>query len=91
MLRTEILDQDPLKKLKCSRFRMTGHWRKRGLLGKDTRGTDVDTTNSVLVRYYGLRKIHKKTYPLRLVISTINTPTRLLEQNFNILKNSLLK
>ena len=29
---------------------------------------------------------------MRLVISTINTPTRLLEQNFNmILKNSLPK
>ena len=31
----EILDQDPLKKLKTSSFRMADNWRKRGLLGKD--------------------------------------------------------
>ena len=36
--------------------------------------------------------MHKKNYPLRLVISTINTSTRFLEQNFNMtLKNSLSK
>ena len=56
-------------------------WRKRGPLGKDTRRRDIDTTNTVLARCYGLRKIHKENYPLRLIISTINTPTRFLEQN----------
>ena len=45
-----------------------------------------------MTRCYGLRKIHKENYPLRLVVSTINTPTRILEENFNmILKNSLSK
>ena len=34
---SEILDQDPLKKLKSSNFRMADNWRKKGLLGKDTR------------------------------------------------------
>ena len=88
----KILDQDPLIKLKRSSFRMADNWRKRGLLGKDTRWRDIDTTNIVLARCYGMIKIHKDNYPLRLVISTINTPTRFLEQNFNIiLKNSLPK
>ena len=88
----EMLDQDPLKKLKSSSFRMADNWRKRGLLGEDTRWRDIDTTNTVLARCYGLRKIHKENYPLRLVVSTINTPTRFLEQNFNTtLKNSLSK
>ena len=43
-----------------------------------------------MARCYGLGKIYKKNYPLRAVISTNNTPTRILEQDFNmILKNSL--
>ena len=33
----EVLDQDPLEKLKSSSFRMADNWRKKGLLGKDTR------------------------------------------------------
>ena len=86
----EILDQDPLRKLKSSSFRIADNWRRKGPLGKDIRLRDIDTTNSVLARCYGLRKIHKENYPLRLVVSTINTPTRLLEQNLNIiLENSL--
>lgn len=84
------LDQNPLKKLKNSSFRMLDNWRKKGLLGKDIRWKDIDTTNTVLARCYGLRKIHKENYPLRLVISTINSPTKFLEKNFNlILKDSL--
>ena len=55
----EILDQDPLKKIKSSSFRMVDNWRKRGLLGKDTRWRNIDTTNTVFTRCYGLRKIHK--------------------------------
>ena len=88
----EVLDQDPLNKLKSSSFRMVDNWRKKGLLGKDTRWRDIDTTNTVLARCYGLRKIQKEKYSLRLVVWTINTPTRFLEKNFNmILKNSLSK
>ena len=71
---------------------MADNWRKKGLLGKDTRWRDIDTTNTVLAKCYGLRKIHKENYPLRLVISTINSPTRFIGQNFNmILNNSLSK
>ena len=88
----EVLDKDPLKKLRNSSFRMADNWRKKGLLGKEARWRNIDTTNTVLARCHGLRKIHKENYPLRLVISTINTPTRFLEENFNmILKNSLSK
>ena len=71
---------------------MAGNWMKKGLLGKDTRWRDIDTTNTVLAGCYGLRKIHKENYPLGLVVSTIDTPTRFLEEYFNmILKNSLTK
>ena len=88
----KILDQDPLKKLKSSSFGMADNWRKRGLLGEDTRWRDIDAANTVSAGCYGLRKIHKENYPLRLVISTINTPTRFLEPNFNmLLKESLSK
>ena len=52
------------------------NWRKKGLLGKDTIWRDIDTSNTVLARCYGLRKFHKENYPLRLVISIINTATR---------------
>ena len=88
----ETLDQDPLKKLNSSSFKMADNWRRKGLLGKNTGWRDIVTTNTVMARCYGLRKIHKGNNLLRVVISTINTPTRLLEQNFNmILKNSLSK
>ena len=61
-------------------------------MGKDTRWKDIDTTNTLLARCNGLRKIYKESYPLKQVVSTINTPTRFLKQNFNmILKNSLSK
>ena len=69
---------------------MADNWRKKGLLGKDTIWRDIDTTNTLLARCYGLRKILRENYSLRLVVSTIYTSTRFLEQNFNtILKNSL--
>ena len=42
---------------------------------------EIYTTNTVLARCYGLRKIHKEDYSLRLVISTINIPNRFLEHN----------
>ena len=67
----EILDQDTLKKLKSSSFRMADDWKKKGLLGKDTIWKDIDTTNTVLARCFGLRRIHKKNYPLRLVVQFI--------------------
>ena len=71
---------------------MADNWKKKGLSGKGTRWRDIDTTNTVLARCYRLRKIHKENYPLRLVVWTINKPTRFLEENFNmILKNSLSK
>ena len=73
---------------------MADNWRRRGLLGKDTRWRDIDTTNTVLARRYRLRKIHKENYPLRPVTSTINTPTRFIGQNCNtcmILTNLLSK
>ena len=42
--------------------------------------------------YIKKRKIHKKNYSFRPVISTIRTPNRFLQQNFNmVLKNSLSK
>ena len=46
----EILDQDPLKKLKSSSFRMADNWRKRELLGKDTRWRDVDHNISLQLK-----------------------------------------
>ena len=42
------LNENTLKKLKNSSFRILDNWRKKGLLGKDIRWKDIDTTNSVL-------------------------------------------
>ena len=50
---------------------MVDNWRKKGLLRKDTRWRDIDTTNTVLARCYGLRTIHKENYPLRLVFFVV--------------------
>ena len=46
----EILDQNPLEKLKSRSFRMVDNWKKEGLLTKDTRWRDIDTTNTALTR-----------------------------------------
>lgn len=86
----ELIHEEPLKQLKRNTFKMLDNWRKKGLLGKDIRWTDINTEDTVLARCYGLRKIHKDGCPLRIVISTINTPTKFLEQNFNlILRDSI--
>ena len=71
------MDQDPLKTLKSSSFRLADNWRKRGLLGKDTRWRDIDTTNTVLdfIRNSTKFKFNGKFYkqkfstPIRSVIS----------------------
>ena len=57
---------------------MADNWKKKGLLGKDTRWRDIDTTNTVFARCYGLKKNHKENYPLRLVVSTINTSSQII-------------
>ena len=68
---------------------MAENWKKKGLLEKDTRWGDVDTTNTVFAGCYNLKKIHKENYPLRLFNSTNNTPTRSLEQNLNMTQKKL--
>ena len=37
-------------------------------------------TNATLAKAYGLPKIHKKEYPLRPIISSVNSPTHFLAQ-----------
>ena len=49
-------------------------------------------TNTTLAKAYGLPKIHKKEYPLRPIIYSLNSPTHFLGQTlYNDLKNSIKK
>ena len=64
---------------------------EKGLLG-NVRRKDIlnDCTN--IARFYGLPKIHKINYPLRLVVSSINSPTIYLAKFLNnILTKALPK
>ena len=59
-------------------------------LGKNVTKKDISINNTILPRIYGLPKIHKQTFPLRPVVSLINTPTYYMSKLFEkILRKSL--
>ena len=50
------------------------------------------TTDEVIPRAYGLTKIHKQNYPLRIIVSSLNSPLYNLSLFLhNIIKDSILE
>ena len=69
-----LINDDPTLKLKKLTQKILNDWRQRRFLGKDVKKHEINNDNSNLARAYGLPKIHKKNYPLRIIVSGINSP-----------------
>ena len=83
----EKIDSDPLPKLQKTIIKKLDEWRKLIFLGQKIERKYLITSNSNLARMYGLPKVHKANYPLRPVVSYINTPSYFMAKYFkNILK-----
>ena len=69
------IETDPLKELQKSTFKLTDNWRLKCYLGNNIKRKEIITANTNLARIYGSPKIDKINYPLRPVVSCINTTT----------------
>ena len=75
-----LINDDPTLKLKKLTQKILNDWRQKGYLGKDVKKHEINNDNSNLARAYGLPKIHKEYYPLRIIVSAINSPTCILSK-----------
>ena len=85
------INRNPLRKTtdKCNDF--LKRWKKSGYINETTSFSLLNTDGN-LPRAYGLPKIHKANYPLRIIISSIDSPTYFLAKFIsNILSKSLTK
>jgi len=68
-----VIKKDPIKKLFSSMKSLLSGWLKNEYI--DIRlYRKMLTTDGVLPRAYGLPKLHKKDYPLRVIISSLKSP-----------------
>ena len=51
---------------------MLSRWKGKGLI--DLTYRKLRTTDGIIPRAYGLTKIHKQNYPLRIIVSSLNSP-----------------
>jgi len=66
-------NKDPIKKLSNNIRNMLASWKKREYI--DTRlYKKLLITDGTLPRAYGLPKLHKEGFPLRVIISSLNSP-----------------
>lgn len=68
-----ILKKDPTKKLIRDLHDLLARWKKLEYI-TDLTYRRPNCTDGVLPRAYGLPKIHKPDCPLRIIVSSINTP-----------------
>lgn len=68
-----IVERDPINKILSSLRELLNRWRKKGFISISTAKRLVHS-NGILPRAYGLPKIHKNNVPLRIIISSINSP-----------------
>ena len=76
------VNYNPLKLMKKDTCKLLENWRIKGFSGKNLTKKDISINNIILPRIYGLPKIHKQNFPLRPVVSLINTPTYYICQSF---------
>ena len=74
----KLLEKKPLKKLQDNTYVILKSLNDNEFLKYKHHNNQLTLTSTVLARYYGLPKIHKKGVPLRPIISLINSPTYLL-------------
>ena len=74
-----IVKKDPTRKITDQLRNMLKQWRNNNYI-TDRTYKMLMTNDGNLARAYGVPKIHKKGYPYRIIISTINSPINKLAQ-----------
>jgi len=69
----EIVKNDPSKKLISSLISLISYWKKQNFIDNRTY-KKIYCSDGPLPRAYGLPKIHKPGNPLRIIVSSINSP-----------------
>ncbi|XP_071580549.1 uncharacterized protein [Temnothorax nylanderi] len=72
-----IVKKDPLKKMTNDLRELLKRWKNKKFIS-DQEYRALLTTDGVLPRPYGLPKIHKPGCPLRIIVSSINSPLYVL-------------
>jgi len=67
------IHHDPIKKLSQELRTLLTRWRNKKFIDIHTY-RKLHTTDGLLPRAYGLSKIHKQGYPLRIIVSSIGSP-----------------
>jgi len=84
-----IINKDPIKKLSNSIRNILSNWLKKEYIDIRTY-KKLLITDGLLPRAYGLPKLHKEGYPLRIIISSLKSPLYELACYFhNIIKCSI--
>ena len=93
------IENNPEQNFKKDTFKILEKRRTKYFLG-NVRRKDILNDNTNIARFYGLPKIHKNNYPLRPVVSSINSPaiylakllnnilTKALPKQLSLIKNS---
>ena len=85
------INRNPLRKTTDKCNELLKRWKKSGYISEATYFSLLNTDGN-LPRAYGLPKIHKANHPLRIIISSIDSPTYFLAKFIsNILSKSLTK
>ena len=76
------LPKNPISKLRNYTKHIISVWNSRGvfdyIINLNNYKSSID--NSVLARAYGLIKIHKTDFPVRIIVSNINSPINLFDK-----------
>jgi len=67
------VNKNPIRKLIGGLYDLLVRWKSRDYISNSVYKT-LNCTDGVLPRAYGLPKIHKQNYPLRIIVSLKNTP-----------------
>jgi len=67
-----IIEKDPMKGIERCLNNMLKKWFQNNYITKQTYFS-LFSSDSGLPKAYGLPKIHKKDYPFRIIVSSINT------------------
>jgi len=67
------LQKIQLKNLRTDLHSLISRWKNKGFIDDSTYKRSR-TTDDIIPRAYGLAKIHKQNYPLRIIVSSINSP-----------------
>ena len=69
----KLITKDPTKKLTGELRNLLGRWKGKGVID-DLTYRRLRTTDGVIPRAYGVTKIHKQNHPLRVIVSSVNSP-----------------